>query len=593
MQSTNPQCREARAIELALLRFSRRSWKEHLRTRLGAIGASSIFVCFLVSLQWGAFIGACALLGLCWDLYAVTTLNKVVAEFPSFDASQARRERTFVIGRVAIGSVIYCLPYAALSYAPLPGPILGIVFASGAMSLIIAQNIITKTMSLWALPAPTVALAANAVVFVPTQLQLGCAAFTLLAASNAHMLARASWRASQDLIAAQLDAESVAANLDELVKERTRDLGLAIEKARFANEQKSAFLSAASHDLRQPLQAAASYISVVESRAPADVAAIAAKALTALDVTNDILGALLDMSRLEAGAIEVRKKDFSVESFFERLRLQFEGAAADKRLQLIFNPTTFVLHSDPNLLERIAANYLSNAIRYTQTGAVEVGCTLLGSLARVSVRDTGAGIPSDQLTSIFGDFVQLNNDARSRSLGYGLGLSVAKRVASIIGCKIGVESRLGEGSTFWVDVPLAETAPEPLNLVANAPTARHFTHVLLVEDDEMVAAATRLALEGQGYRPEHASSFRQAITIMARGYRPDVILSDFRLPDGNGVELIRTLRSQSASQIPSIVLTGDTVLNAAETAEMGIEVLRKPVSLHVLFKALNTLRTLH
>ncbi|MBK6705689.1 MAG: response regulator [Caulobacteraceae bacterium] len=590
--SIHPQTKAARAIELALLQFNQRSWSDHFIARLAAIGVSSLFVWTLVGPRWGAFIAACAVVGFFWDTYATRVLHSTIAEFASFDVAQARTKRASMIAIVAVGSAIYCLPYAILALAPPPGAILGMIFATGAMSLIIGQHVLTQSMSLWTLPTPTFALAANAMTLAPGWPGVGCAVFALIAAANAYALATAAWRASQDLIEAQLELEEAAAGLDRQVTARTRDLAAAVEEARAANEQKSAFLSAASHDLRQPLQAATAYMAVIESRAEADISAIATKALTALDVTNDILGSLLDVSRLNAGAVEVRTRDFAADGLLARLRLQFEGAAAAKKVQLNFASSSLTLRCDPDLLERIVANYVGNAIRYTEVGAVEVNCAPRGGFARLSVRDTGIGIPSDKLASIFDDFVQLNNVARSRSNGYGLGLSVAKRVAEVISCKIGVESELGNGSTFWVDVPITNTAPAPLELVGAKSSPPRFVHVLLVEDDEMVASATILALEDEGYKPKHVASMQEALSAITQGYRPEVILSDVRLPDGYGPDLISKLRMELSSNTPAVLLTGDTVLGKAEADRIGIPILRKPVTPRVLFEMLNKLNAI-
>ncbi|WP_228126829.1 hybrid sensor histidine kinase/response regulator [Candidatus Viadribacter manganicus] len=588
--SLDPDDKERRAIELALAQFNQRSWSDHFVARLAAIGVSSLFVAWLVSPQWGAFTAACAMVGFFWDAYATRTLHRAIAGFASFNLEQARAKRRAIIAIVTVGSAIYCLPYAALALAPEPGPILGMIFATGAMSLIIGQHVLTRSMSLWTLPTPTFALGANAMMLAGADAALGCAAFALIAAANAYTLAMAAWRASQDLIDAQLNAEYAAETLDQQVIVRTRELASAMAEAKAANEQKSAFLSAASHDLRQPLQAATAYMSVIESRAEADIGAIATKALTALDVTNDILGALLDVSRLNAGAVELRTRDFSADSFLARLKLQFETAAADKNLDFICSFSPLMLHCDPDMLERIVANYLSNAIRYTQAGAVELSCSRRGHVARLQVRDTGIGIAADKLDAIFDEFVQLNNLARSRTHGYGLGLSVAKRIGALINCATGVESKLGEGSTFWVDVPITDTAPRPLELAASEAPARKFTHVLLIEDDEMVASATNLALENEGYKPKHVMSAKAALLALAHGYRPDVIISDFRLPDGYGADLINTLRLKTASPIPSLLLTGDTVLGDAEAERAGIPILHKPVPARVLFEALSKLK---
>jgi PAS domain S-box-containing protein len=162
--------------------------------------------------------------------------------------------------------------------------------------------------------------------------------------------------------------------LEQRVAERTRELAVATADAHLANEQKSAFLSATSHDLRQPLQAASTYLSVIESRAEPEISAVAKKALGALQVASDILSALLNLSQLNAGAVAVQPERFRVHALQERLILQFQSDAASKNIELVCRPSDLILRTDPRLLERIVANFVANSIRFTSSGFVELGC---------------------------------------------------------------------------------------------------------------------------------------------------------------------------------------------------------------------------
>ncbi|MBL8543705.1 MAG: MASE1 domain-containing protein [Hyphomonadaceae bacterium] len=227
-------------------------------------------------------------------------------------------------------------------------------------------------------------------------------------------------------------------------------------EAEKANAFKSRLIAMASHDLRQPVLAAQSYLDAIETRLrDPETQALCVKATQALDSMTNILEALLDVSRLDAGIIAPRPRDFPVSEVFERVAAVNRPCAEAKGLLLRVETSPHIVHSDPSLVERIVDNFVSNAIRYTERGEVTVWTEVRGDMLAVNVTDTGIGIAPEALPSIFDDYVQLNNPERDRSKGLGLGLTIARRMASLLDLRIDVRTTGGEGSTFTIELPLA------------------------------------------------------------------------------------------------------------------------------------------
>jgi len=229
-------------------------------------------------------------------------------------------------------------------------------------------------------------------------------------------------------------------------------------EAEKANAFKSRLIAMASHDLRQPLQAAHAYLDVLEARlTDAHLRGVCVNAGQALDTMNNILDSLLDVTRLDAGIIAPRPRSFAIGEMLQRLIASNAPHAEAKGLELALQALPVSVYSDANLVERVLANFLSNAIRYTPAGKVTLWCEERNGHAVIHVTDTGIGIPPEALCAVFDDYVQLNNPERERDKGLGLGLTIAKRMAALLGHPIAVQSKIGEGSTFSITVPLAES----------------------------------------------------------------------------------------------------------------------------------------
>jgi signal transduction histidine kinase len=364
--------------------------------------------------------------------------------------------------------------------------------------------------------------------------------------------------------------------------ETNQELRIAKAEAEYANAAKSRFLAAASHDLRQPLDAMSLLLGCLHRRVPEGRAREIVEQLgSSLDIMIRLFNALLDLSKLDAGAVAVNLGPVPVATAFEHLHADYAAAARDKGLDLRIVLSRAVLHSDAVLLERILRNLVSNAIRHTPTGRVLVGCRHRGGMLRIDVIDTGPGIPTNMLDAIFDEFYQIGNPARSRSEGHGLGLAIVRRAAQLLGHRLEVAPAPGHGARFSVEVPVtAESAPSTIKNPPEALPAPHVhsVSVLLVEDDPLVAEAMQLALEDLGCRVGSAASGEEALALASRS-APQMVIADYRLPgDRNGLDTIIALRTQAGKDILASMITGDLSPDIQAGAERaGVHFLHKPI----------------
>ena len=326
-----------------------------------------------------------------------------------------------------------------------------------------------------------------------------------------------------------------------------------------ASRAKSRFLAAASHDLRQPIQAL-NLLNRVARAQTNDSAhtSIIDKQQKSLDSMARLLNSLLDISKLEAGIVKPDISDCAVQEIFESLNAEFEEQARDKGLELVIDRCGDVARSDARLLTQILENLVSNAIRYTQTGFVRLRCLHRDLFIQLEVLDTGLGISPENLDSIFDEFRQVDQGSR-RPEGMGLGLSIVKRTAELLGCSLEVHSTLGEGSAFSVIVPQGDRAS--LSRAAVEREALPVTvggRVLIVDDEPAVVDATSMLLRVEGYDVIAAASVDEAIESLSIGM-PNLLITDFHLRSGaTGFDVIRVIRSEAGADIPVILVSGDT-----------------------------------
>jgi PAS domain S-box-containing protein len=342
------------------------------------------------------------------------------------------------------------------------------------------------------------------------------------------------------------------------------ELIVAREVADRASLAKSRFLATASHDLRQPLQTLA-LLNGALRRTDTDPAS--AEALEqqeqAIGAMSRLLNALLDISKLESGAIKPEPADFSIGALFEELSRDFAGLAAKKRLRLQVEPGQSWAHSDPSLVEQILRNLISNAVKYTREGCVWLRCQHENAAVRLEVGDTGVGIPRDQLPLIYDEFYQVGVQANSTREGYGLGLSIVQRLVKLLQLNLEVHSMVGKGSVFSLLLPAAQSRPQIITKMPEIKTSNHEqagrSRVLLVEDDMAVRDATRLLLKVEGYQVVAVASLAEALERARESEAIDLLVTDYHLGEGQtGIQVIAAVRDTLKAQVKSVLITGDT-----------------------------------
>lgn len=341
------------------------------------------------------------------------------------------------------------------------------------------------------------------------------------------------------------------------------------ESADRANQAKSRFLATASHDLRQPLQTL-SLLNGILRRLVKEPSALDAlvQQEQAIGAMTRLLGALLDISKLESGAIRPELADFTIAALFEGLRREFASIAANKHLELQLTPCKEYVHSDFALVEQILKNLLSNAIKYTPPGgSVSLRARRDLDAVRLDVVDSGVGIAPDQIAYIYDEFYQIGVPANSSREGYGLGLSIVQRLARLLNLPLEVTSEVGKGSVFSLLLPRGRpqrATPQPPAVAAAAQAARESPgarrpRVLLVEDDPGVRDATRMLLSVEGYRVRAVASGEEALHSAREEGAPDLLITDYHLGDGElGTEVIATLRDKLHAEVRAVLVTGDT-----------------------------------
>ncbi|PZW40807.1 two-component system CheB/CheR fusion protein [Humitalea rosea] len=364
-------------------------------------------------------------------------------------------------------------------------------------------------------------------------------------------------------------------------------LDSAKRQAEQATAAKSRFLSAASHDLRQPLQALSLMGGILARKIAAKKTDEALELVSRLEQTSatmaGMLNALLDINQIDAGTVHADIINFPVNEMFERLRQEFAYQAQARGLVLRVVPCSLSIDSDPRLLEQMIRNILSNALKYTKRGKVLLGCRRRSEMLSIEIWDTGIGIPKGQLNAIFEEYHQLNNAARERSRGFGLGLAIVKRLGDLMGYRIAVRSRPGIGSLFAIEVGRSRQVTAPL-LEQQRPGHGDYPHragsILVVEDDPDVRDLLERLLEDEGHVVGTAPDGTAALELIAQGtISPDLILADYNLPNGpNGIRLATRLREKLREQIPVIILTGDiSTMTLREIAHYDCVQLNKPV----------------
>ena len=394
--------------------------------------------------------------------------------------------------------------------------------------------------------------------------------------------------------------------LEKRVVERTEELTRLngeLERAKgdaeAANISKTRFLAAASHDILQPLNAARLYATtLLEDAQTQNDPALAENINASLEAVEDILTALLDISRLDAGAMQVEMSVFRIDEILNQLKREFDPIAREKGLDLVFVKTSLAVRSDRRLLRRLLQNLISNAIKYTPRGRVLVGARRIKGRVLVQVWDTGLGIPAHKQRDIFQEFQRLEQGARI-ARGLGLGLSIVERIARVLDHNVTLQSTPGRGSCFAVSLPLTQAMPKSVQEAVVTPTIGAplaGTLVLSIDNEPAILDGMKRLLTGWGCIAVTAPSLKDAMTeIKPYKSAPDAIVADYHLDDGDGIEAIVALRWKLGKDIPAILVTADRSPEVRDAAaEKSIHVLHKPLrpaALRSLLAQARALRT--
>ena len=375
--------------------------------------------------------------------------------------------------------------------------------------------------------------------------------------------------------------------LERRVRERTEELTLlnvALARAKgeadAANISKTKFLAAASHDILQPLNAARLYVTSLIERGARDDRRLVDNIDASLEAVEEIFGALLDMSRLDTGAMRPEFSSFRIDDLMRQIELEFAPLASAKGIELKYVPCSLVVRSDRRLLRRLVQNLVSNAIKYTPTGRVLIGCRRKGPSLRIDVYDTGVGIPESKRRDIFIEFHRLEQGARI-ARGLGLGLSIVERVARVLGSTVEVDQTVGGGSHFAVTVARSNATPVELPARDTAridPSQLAGTTAICIDNEPSVLDGMEMLLRGWGCDVIKAPDLDIAMAAVAESPTPpNGLLVDYHLDQGNGIEAIIALRKR-CGPLPAILITADRSPAVRERARAeDIQLLNKPL----------------
>ena len=371
-------------------------------------------------------------------------------------------------------------------------------------------------------------------------------------------------------------------NLMSNLREEKQRAEIALKREEQANHAKSKFLAAASHDLRQPLHSLRLFTATLELQTrDTKHKTLVSQIDSSVKSLEELFNALLDISKLDAGTFSVDKRHVHMDNLLSQIEGEFKPLAKEKQLHFNVELSDQVVFTDALLLERLLRNLCSNAIRYTTSGGVELSTRVEGERLLISVSDSGVGIPEADHARVFDEFVQLGNVERDRNQGIGLGLSIVKRLSSLLGVEVKVQSEPGEGSTFTVGVSLGDPAQceyLPRYPADNSESVESL-FVLVIDDEEEVCLAIEGLLETWGCIVMTATSGDAALQQLEEiGEVPDVLVSDYRLRQGEtGGDVIRRVRARLRRDIPAIILTGDIAPNRLQDIKsLGYPMLHKP-----------------
>jgi two-component system, sensor histidine kinase len=479
----------------------------------------------------------------------------------------------------AVGAVLF-MPRLPILYQAMYGAVL---FATPAAGVAVSQSsrnilaayamcMLLPSAATWGVIYPNVAIGVGALTI------LYCVVIILVAADGEKLLLR---------------SVTIRHQRDQLVRDleqRNTDVRAAMGEAEQSAKARARVLAAASHDLRQPLHALSVYSAVLASKpAPDLLNEVSVNIDQIVRALGNLLNGLLDLSRLSAGNYVPEHQQLTMDTLIAGVCAEYSQAAAQKNLVLVQELNTVRVMGDAVALGRIARNLIDNAIKYTDTGQVQVFTGMDSSqnppMAVLKVRDTGKGIPEAERAKIFEEFYQLDNPGRDRSKGVGLGLAIVQRLCELMGAKIQVESALGEGTEFRVTLPAEVGAAinRPNEDSAASAVSLENRRVYVVDDERDIRNSMRALLGIWGVQVATADSVKDADALFAKSGPPDLLIVDLRLADDeHGSQLAARLQKQYG-MFSVLIITGETSSDALREAhDSGYSLLQKPVAAEVL-----------
>jgi len=385
-------------------------------------------------------------------------------------------------------------------------------------------------------------------------------------------------------VTALVKAEQVLRERSEMLEKVTQEKLKADHSrlmAELAVTAKNKFIATASHDLRQPLHALGLYLDVLESKVQTSAQqALITKIKNSSNALSVLFNSLLDLSRLDAGVVDVEPIHFKIDPLLTSLREEFEEVAADKSLSIKIDQCESTVFTDAVLLERILRNLIQNAVTYTEQGCIEVRCSVLDTMLQGEIKDTGPGIPQYEQNAIFSEYYQLEHEGNRPTIGLGLGLAIVRRLVDLLDVKFDLQSEIGKGSVFSLLLPLGDTTSIVSPAALSAQSELSGQTVLIIDDDADILDGMRHVLLGHSCNPIAAQSAEQAIELLTeKDVVPSMIVADYRLENGQtGDVAIALVREEFNAEIPAIIVTGDTSADRLkEATNSGFRLLHKPV----------------
>jgi two-component system CheB/CheR fusion protein len=410
----------------------------------------------------------------------------------------------------------------------------------------------------------------------------------------------AVWRSGEG----GLGGGEISVSMRDVTERKRNEAELVSAKWRAERDRlnQSQLLAAASHELRQPMQTLDLMRAVLAKRLKRREDAEALKLISQIKETADamsgVLSTLLEVNQLEAGEVRPQKEDFAIRPLFERLIVEFAYHTQAQGLGLRVVPSKSFVHSDPHLLEQIIRNFLSNAVKYTTTGRLLLGCRRRGDKLRIEVWDTGRGIAETEFSSIFREFHRLDESTRERRRGFGLGLSIVRRFSDLLGHVVYVHSRPGAGSVFAIEVPLSSEPKEEASKPRLLDPARHLGRsaaILIIESDPTIREMLDCLFADEGYRVFTASGGKDALKLARTVSRLDIVIAGYHLrEDAIGPQTVADIRELLGRKLPAIILTGHISTDIArEITRQDCVPRTKPASAEELVHLVESLLVKH